>query len=138
MEHKPFVSTIGWDMNLLAAAYAVIHFLSIWPVFVTAFNPLMMIIVAIMGAFILAEKIYLGGVIGAILIVMGLYSVLWGKHKENKEKEAEITIEVLKCCLENGMTLETMVKDVETNNDIDMHKGEASRELRVAIVVPKV
>ena len=31
------------------------------PVFVTAFNPLMMIIVAIMGAFILAEKIYLGG-----------------------------------------------------------------------------
>ena len=77
-------------------------------------------------------------VIGAILIVMGLYSVLWGKHKENKEKEAEITIEVLKCCLENGMTLETMVKDVETNNDIDMQKGEASRELRVAIVVPKV
>ncbi|KAG5042961.1 Auxin-induced protein 5NG4 [Glycine soja] len=100
--------------------------------------PLMMIIVAIMGAFILAEKIYLGGVIGAILIVMGLYSVLWGKHKENKEKEAEITIELLKCCSENGMTLETVVEDAETNNDIDMQKGEASRELRVAIVVPKV
>ncbi|KRH66374.2 hypothetical protein GLYMA_03G102300v4 [Glycine max] len=107
-------------------------------VFVTAFSPLMMIIVAIMGAFILAEKIYLGGVIGAILIVMGLYSVLWGKHKENKEKEAEITIELLKCCSENGMTLETVVEDAETNNDIDMQKGEASRELRVAIVVPKV
>lgn len=30
------------------------------PVFVTAFSPLMMIIVAIMGAFILAEKIHLG------------------------------------------------------------------------------
>ncbi|KAG5032223.1 hypothetical protein JHK85_016205 [Glycine max] len=44
------------------------------PVFVTAFSPLMMIIVAIMGAFILAEKIYLGGVIRAILIVMGLHS----------------------------------------------------------------
>jgi hypothetical protein len=23
MEHKPFAWTIGWDMNLLAAAYAV-------------------------------------------------------------------------------------------------------------------
>ena len=31
------------------------------PVFVTAFSPLMMIIVAIMGSFILAEKIYVGG-----------------------------------------------------------------------------
>lgn len=31
------------------------------PVFVTAFSPLMMIIVAIMGSFILAEKIYMGG-----------------------------------------------------------------------------
>ncbi|KAH1250138.1 WAT1-related protein [Glycine max] len=44
------------------------------PVFVTAFSPLMMIIVAIMGAFILAKKIYLGGVIRAIAIVMGLHS----------------------------------------------------------------
>ncbi|KAG4939201.1 hypothetical protein JHK85_045926 [Glycine max] len=40
------------------------------PVFVTAFSPLMMIIVAIMGAFILAEKIYLGGVIRAIVVVI--------------------------------------------------------------------
>lgn len=31
------------------------------PVFATAFSPLMMIIVAIMGSFILAEKIFLGG-----------------------------------------------------------------------------
>lgn len=31
------------------------------PVFVTAFGPLMMIIVAIMGSFILAEKIYVAG-----------------------------------------------------------------------------
>lgn len=31
------------------------------PVFATAFSPLMMVIVAIMGSFILAENIYLGG-----------------------------------------------------------------------------
>ncbi|GLT34151.1 hypothetical protein SLA2020_086860 [Shorea laevis] len=101
MEHKSSVWTIGWDMNLLAAAYAGIVTSGIayyvqglvmqkrGPVFVTAFSPLMMIIVAIMGSFILAEKIYLGGVLGAILIVIGLYSVLWGKYKEYKEKEAE-------------------------------------------------
>ncbi|KAL0926876.1 hypothetical protein M5K25_003129 [Dendrobium thyrsiflorum] len=90
---------IGWDMNLLAAAYAGIVTSSIayyvqglviekkGPVFASAFSPLMMIVVAVMGSFILAEKIYLGGVIGAVLIVGGLYSVLWGKYKESKEKK---------------------------------------------------
>ncbi|KAL5147363.1 WAT1-related protein [Glycine soja] len=133
MEHKPSVSTIGWDMNLLAAAYDGIISSGITyyvqgivmqkkgPVFVTTFSPLIH-----------------HGVIGAILIVMGLYSILWGKHKENKEKETEITIEVLKCCSENRMTLETVVEDAETNNDIEMQKGEASRKLRVAIGVQKV
>ncbi len=58
------------------------------PVFASAFSPLMMIIVAGMGSFILAEKIYLGGVLGAVLIVVGLYSVLWGKHKETQEQDA--------------------------------------------------
>ncbi|KAL2478191.1 WAT1-related protein [Forsythia ovata] len=99
MEHKSSVWQIGWDMNLLAAAYAGIVTSSIsyyvqglvmktkGPVFATAFSPLMMIIVAIMGSFILAEKIYLGGVIGSIIIVIGLYSVLWGKYKEEKENK---------------------------------------------------
>ncbi|XP_054811303.1 WAT1-related protein At5g07050-like [Prosopis cineraria] len=99
MEHNPSVWKIGFDMNLLAAAYAGIVTSSLTyyvqglvinkkgPVFATAFSPLMMIIVAIMGSFILAEKIYLGGVIGSILIVIGLYSVLWGKHKERVESK---------------------------------------------------
>ncbi|KAH9738756.1 hypothetical protein KPL71_018898 [Citrus sinensis] len=94
MEHKASVWTIGWDMNLLAAAYAGIVSSGIayyvqglvmqkrGPVFVTAFSHLMMIIVAIMGSFLLAEKIYVGGVLGAVLIVIGTYAVLWGKYKE--------------------------------------------------------
>ncbi|KAK4483574.1 hypothetical protein RD792_010773 [Penstemon davidsonii] len=97
MEHNTSVWRIGWDMNLLAAAYAGIVTSSIsyyvqglvmkkkGPVFATAFSPLMMIIVAIMGSFILAETIYLGGVIGSAIIVIGLYSVLWGKYKEEQE-----------------------------------------------------
>ncbi|MCE5165686.1 hypothetical protein HAX54_011636, partial [Datura stramonium] len=104
MEHKTSAWAIGFDMNLLAAVYAGIVSSSLayyvqglvmekrGPVFVTAFSPLMMIIVAIMGSFILAEKIYLGGVLGAVLIVAGLYSVLWGKYKEYQEKEIEGTI----------------------------------------------
>ncbi|CAL4960889.1 unnamed protein product [Urochloa decumbens] len=106
MEHRPDVWTIGFDMNLLAAAYAGIVTSSIayyvqglviqktGPVFASAFSPLMMIIVAIMGSFILSEKIFLGGVLGAVLIVMGLYSVLWGKHKETQEKEEQEAMEL--------------------------------------------
>lgn len=113
MERETSVWRIGFDMNLLAAAYAVSipkpcsapsavyhrstqqekkHVMTLnkeylrmyvtvqgivtssiayyvqglviqsrGPVFASAFSPLMMIIVAIMGSFILAENIYLGG-----------------------------------------------------------------------------
>lgn len=133
MEHKPNAWAIGWDMNLLAAAYAGIVSSSIayyvqglvmqkrGPVFVTAFSPLMMIIVAIMGSFILAEKIYVGGVIGAALIVIGLYSVLWGKYKEYKEKEAEEILEPVKGCNNTGNANQKqnqngmIIEDIEAN-----------------------
>ncbi|XP_050160403.1 WAT1-related protein At2g39510-like isoform X2 [Malus sylvestris] len=59
------------------------------PVFVTAFNPLSLIIVAVMSSFILAEIMYLGRVIGAIVIVIGLYMVLWGKSKDQLPSELE-------------------------------------------------
>ncbi|XP_044962463.1 WAT1-related protein At5g07050-like [Hordeum vulgare subsp. vulgare] len=104
MERRVSVWTIGFDMNLLAAAYAGIVTSSIayyvqglviqktGPVFASAFSPLMMIIVAVMGSFILSEKIYLGAVLGAVVIVVGLYAVLWGKHKETQEQEADAKV----------------------------------------------
>ncbi|KAA8517335.1 hypothetical protein F0562_017616 [Nyssa sinensis] len=145
MEHKPSVWTIGWDMNLLAAAYAGIVSSSIayyvqglvmqkrGPVFVTAFSPLMMIIVAIMGSFILAEKIYVGGVLGAVLIVAGLFSVLWGKYKEYKEKEAEAIPEPDQGSGGNGQTM-TMIEDIEAN-DVEMQKSEAIKQSVPAVAI---
>lgn len=149
MEHRPSVWTIGWDMNLLAAAYAGIVSSSIayyvqglvmqkrGPVFVTAFSPLMMIIVAIMGSFILAEKIFLGGVIGAVLIVAGLYSVLWGKYKEFKEKEAETIPEAIKGAGENG-GMKTVMEETEEDNDIEMQKSQANKLSTPAVAVQSV
>ncbi|KAJ8534132.1 hypothetical protein K7X08_007456 [Anisodus acutangulus] len=146
MEHKTSVWTIGFDMNLLAAAYAGIVSSSIayyvqglvmekgGPVFVTAFSPLMMIIVAIMGSFILAEKIYIRGILGAVLIVAGLYSVLWGKYKEYKEKEIEESIILESVKGING-------KNIENNgeiNDIEMQKNDVNKIIPVvSISVPK-
>ncbi|KAF9599353.1 hypothetical protein IFM89_036810, partial [Coptis chinensis] len=144
MEHKLSVWSIGWDMNLLAAAYAGIVSSSIayyvqglvmrkrGPVFVTAFSPLMMIVVAIMGSFILAERIYLGGVLGAILIVAGLYSVLWGKYKEYKAMENEKIPEAIKGVDNNG----GMIIIIEDNDDVEMQKTEANRLSSLAIHTP--
>ncbi|KAI9115330.1 hypothetical protein K1719_013649 [Acacia pycnantha] len=84
VERNPSVWRIGWGMNLLACFLCCLVIKKNGPVFATAFSPLM-IIVAIMGSFILSEQIYLGSVVGSFLIVMGLYSVPWGKHKESME-----------------------------------------------------
>ncbi|KAG9451075.1 hypothetical protein H6P81_011040 [Aristolochia fimbriata] len=90
------VWSIGWDTKLLTVVYAGIVCSGIayyvqgvvmktrGPVFISAFSPLSMIIVAVLGSFILSEQIFLGGVIGAIIIVIGLYSVVWGKSKDYK------------------------------------------------------
>ncbi|TVU12119.1 hypothetical protein EJB05_45746 [Eragrostis curvula] len=56
------------------------------PVFVTAFQPLCMMITAVMGSTILKEEITLGSVIGAAIIVVGLYSLIWGKSKDHNDK----------------------------------------------------
>lgn len=107
IEHQPSVWAIGWDMNLLTAVYSGVIASGIayyvqglcmelkGPVFATAFSPLMMIIVAVMGSIILAETIYLGSVLGAILIVVGLYAVLWGKVKDHKIPTGKNSLQVL-------------------------------------------
>ncbi|XP_071736898.1 WAT1-related protein At1g68170-like [Rutidosis leptorrhynchoides] len=88
---------LGWNVRLLTVAYAGIlgsglmfTFIT-WcvqmrgPLFVSAFNPLMLILVALAGSLILNESLHLGSVLGAILIIFGLYAVLWGKGKEVKK-----------------------------------------------------
>ncbi|KAK3009452.1 hypothetical protein RJ639_014209 [Escallonia herrerae] len=86
--------SIRWDIKLLAAVYSGIicsgiayYFSGLvlkekGPVFVSAFNPLSMVIVAIMASFILAEQMDLGRILGAVVIAAGLYLVIWGKAKD--------------------------------------------------------
>lgn len=94
MERRRSAWAIGFDARLLAAVYSglicsgIAYYLQSvvnkvrGPVFVTAFSPLSMIITAILGAIILAEQLHLGSLIGAVIIVTGLYCVVWGKSKE--------------------------------------------------------
>lgn len=94
VERKLSVWVIGWDSRLLASVYSGVVCSGIayyvqgvvirerGPVFVTAFSPLCMIITAGLGAIVLAEQVHLGSIIGAICIVFGLYTVVWGKSKD--------------------------------------------------------
>ncbi|KAL0350976.1 UNVERIFIED_CONTAM: WAT1-related protein [Sesamum radiatum] len=52
------------------------------PVYVTMFKPLSIAIAAAMGVIILGDTLYLGSIIGATIIAIGFYTVMWGKTKE--------------------------------------------------------
>ncbi|XP_022133584.1 WAT1-related protein At2g39510-like [Momordica charantia] len=52
------------------------------PVFFTAFSPLSTVIVAIISSFALSEVFSLGKILGGVVIIIGLYLVMWGKTKD--------------------------------------------------------
>jgi drug/metabolite transporter (DMT)-like permease len=62
------------------------------PVFVAVYQPVQTFVVAIMASLALGEEFYLGGIIGAVLIVAGLYFVLWGKSEEKKFAKEQLAI----------------------------------------------
>lgn len=88
---------LGWSIRLLTASYSgivtsgLMVIIIAWcvkirgPLYTSTFNPLLLVLVAVAGSVMLDEKLYLGSVIGAILIMVGLYLVLWGKSKEKEE-----------------------------------------------------
>ncbi|KAL9313710.1 hypothetical protein ACSQ67_019162 [Phaseolus vulgaris] len=55
------------------------------PVFVSMFKPLGIVISVVLGVLFLGDAFYLGSLIGAIVIVAGFYSVLWGKAEDIKD-----------------------------------------------------
>ncbi|CAN6574913.1 unnamed protein product [Malus baccata var. baccata] len=58
------------------------------PVFVTMFKPLSMAIAIAMGVAFLRDTLHLGSLVGATIISIGFYTVLWGKTKEEAGEES--------------------------------------------------
>ncbi|XP_024951067.2 WAT1-related protein At4g15540-like isoform X3 [Citrus sinensis] len=52
------------------------------PVYIAIFKPLSVVIAAITGIIFLGDTLHLGSVIGAVVICVGFYAVLWGKANE--------------------------------------------------------
>ncbi|MBA0728479.1 hypothetical protein Golax_001375 [Gossypium laxum] len=94
---KPSAWSLSSSMRLIAALYsgiicnAVAFCVMSWciqkrgPLYVSVFSPLLLVIVAILSWALLREKLYVGTVVGSLLIVGGLYAVLWGKDREMKQ-----------------------------------------------------
>ncbi|WZZ40341.1 hypothetical protein YC2023_036600 [Brassica napus] len=151
MEYNPSALSIGLDMNLLASAYAGIMSSSIayyvqglmmqrkGPVFVAAFNPLVVVIVSVMSLFVLEQGIYLGGVLGVVVLTVGVYAVLWGKHVddigEELYREDNPVLEAVKCCSRNyGLTILPKIK--EADEDVQTRKVQAAeKESSLAVML---
>ncbi|XP_057431990.1 WAT1-related protein At1g25270-like [Lotus japonicus] len=111
---------LGWSIRLLAAAYSGIVASGLmvvviaWcvmkkgPLYASSFNPVMLVLVAILSSLMLDENLYLGSAIGAVLIMIGLYMVLWGKSKEMKNVTSP-DLEIEK--------IEVVVTPTTTDND---------------------
>ncbi|KAH1192497.1 WAT1-related protein [Glycine max] len=59
------------------------------PVYVAMFKPLSIVIAVAMGVMFLGDSLYVGSIIGATIISIGFYTVMWGKATEQKEEEGE-------------------------------------------------
>ncbi|KAE9606673.1 putative EamA domain-containing protein [Lupinus albus] len=100
----------AWLINSTSEIYSILYSgvvisavaaaIQIWtiskggPVFASIYLPLQTLIVALMAPVLLGEEFFLGGVIGAFLIIFGLYLVVWGKSEETKfAKEVIVLID---------------------------------------------
>nr|XP_051202670.1 WAT1-related protein At4g08300-like [Lolium perenne] len=85
---------LRWDVQLATVVYSgvfntgVTFVLVSWavarrgPVYPPMFNSLSLVATTVVDALVLGTEVYLGGVLGAALVVLGLYAFLWGKGKE--------------------------------------------------------
>lgn len=94
MQHRKEDWLVGFGLNFWCIVYSGIAcsgftvFAQLWcterkgPVFVTMFNPLSTIMVAVLAYFIFGENLYVGSIIGGVVVIAGLYMLLWGKDKD--------------------------------------------------------
>ncbi|MED6218562.1 hypothetical protein PIB30_027774 [Stylosanthes scabra] len=97
---------LGWDMRLLTVVYTgilvngVVYNLQAWviekrgPVFSIIWNPLSFVMATTGSILLLGEPLHLGSVVGGIMLVLSLYSVLWGKSKDGVSHQKSLMLPV--------------------------------------------
>ncbi|KAK7268746.1 hypothetical protein RIF29_21454 [Crotalaria pallida] len=110
--NNPSSWSIGLNIDLWSTLYGgivlsgLIYYTQLWcteqkgPVFITVFNPLSSILVAILAYFVLGEKLYLGSIIGSIIVIIGLYLLLWGKEGDQEVHNIKANINLSAAAVE--------------------------------------
>ncbi|KAL6618779.1 hypothetical protein ACP70R_033918 [Stipagrostis hirtigluma subsp. patula] len=87
---------LKWNLQLLTVVYSgvlntgVTFVLISWavsrrgPIYPPMFNSLSLIVAMVLDSVLLGTNIYVGSVVGTVIIVVGLYAFLWGKSEELK------------------------------------------------------
>lgn len=57
------------------------------PVYVAMFMPLSIAIAVFAGVIFLGDTLHLGSLVGAVIISIGFYTLMWGKAKEERSEE---------------------------------------------------
>uniref|UniRef100_A0A1J3F7R0 WAT1-related protein n=1 Tax=Noccaea caerulescens TaxID=107243 RepID=A0A1J3F7R0_NOCCA len=76
-------------MGIFTPVYYVIHSWTVrykGPLYLAIFKPLSILIAVVMSAIFLGDSLYLGCLIGGVLITLGFYAVMWGKANEEKTR----------------------------------------------------
>ncbi|KAK7373139.1 hypothetical protein VNO80_06537 [Phaseolus coccineus] len=145
--NTPHLWSLAWDYRLLAYTYSGIVTSAVQfyvqgmvikttgPVFVTAFNPLRMIIVTALACIVLSEKLHLGSIIGGGVVVIGLYLVVWGKSKEHKKHSMPPSPEKVTLQRQQQLPLTVLRSDGNDNKPQLVIIGDKKQEMDEARTV---
>ncbi|ERM99644.1 WAT1-related protein At4g30420 isoform X2 [Amborella trichopoda] len=90
---------VGWNVELLSCVYtgvmctAIAYMVQSWcikkkgPLFSSSFNPVCTVIVAVLEPILFHVDIHVGSLVGMVMIIFGLYGVLWGKAGDMNKKQ---------------------------------------------------
>ncbi|CAH2045095.1 unnamed protein product [Thlaspi arvense] len=96
-KNNPSIWIIAFDITLISIVtmgiftpvYYVIHSWTVrykGPLYLAIFKPLSILIAVVMSAIFLGYSLYLGCLMGGVLITIGFYAVMWGKANEEKTR----------------------------------------------------
>ncbi|CAM0903854.1 unnamed protein product [Alopecurus aequalis] len=102
LDRDPSAWAVKWNLQLLTVVYSgvfntgVTFCLISWavarrgPTYPSMFNSLALIVTMILDSVLLGTDIFVGSLLGAVMIIVGLYAFLWGKGKETREQRRQM------------------------------------------------
>ncbi|GAA0159014.1 hypothetical protein LIER_15899 [Lithospermum erythrorhizon] len=115
---------LGWNVNLVSVLYCGVvvtginYWLTVWvvakkgPVFPNLFNPISLMVTAACSIIFFKEVLHWGSLCGMVLLMVGLYAILWGKNTEAKMSKEQTT-----------KTIEDEIKSNEQQKTADAQGG---------------